>query len=290
MKKSLGNKRNELSPEQIDEITKFYFAFKHDAKCEVMIEGKEVERICSKIFDNREFGFIKLTVERPLRLNFQGSTQRIQRLKGEGAFAALGESKKRKNRKDIIKEIEAGCALQEQIISALGKLDPDRLYRNRESFRADLDGVLERTDLDIPAPVYRSILAALSERDPTADICTDSKGDPEPDPELRDTESVPLPKKTSLPLPLKYKGADGKDPDNDELVELMRTHCDGYFAREVAPHWPDAWIDYSKTKVGYEISISRHFYVYEPSRPLDLIEIDIKRVEGEILTMLKEVA
>ena len=66
-----------------------------------------------------------------------------------------------------------------------------------------------------------------------------------------------------MPLPIGYKSADGKEPDNDELIALMRAHCDDYFAREVKPHWPDAWIDYSKTKVGYEIPINRYFYVYE---------------------------
>jgi type I restriction enzyme M protein len=98
MKKSLGNKRNELSVEQIDEITKLYSRFKRDAKCAVMIEGKEVDRNCSKIFDHRDFGFIKLTVERPLRLNFMASPERIDRLRNENAFAALVESKKRKDK------------------------------------------------------------------------------------------------------------------------------------------------------------------------------------------------
>ena len=92
-----------------------------------------------------------------------------------------------------------------------------------------------------------------------------------------------------MPFPLGYKGADGKDPDNTELVDLVRAHCDAYFAREVKPHWRDAWIDYSKTKIGYEIPINRHFYTYEVPRPLKEIEVDIKALEGEILTMLKEV-
>ena len=62
----------------------------------------------------------------------------------------------------------------------------------------------------------------------------------------------------------------------------MRPHCDAYFAREVAPHWPDAWIDYDKIKVGYEIPITRHFYVYEPPRPLEAIEADIAALEAEM--------
>jgi type I restriction enzyme M protein len=87
-----------------------------------------------------------------------------------------------------------------------------------------------------------------------------------------------------LPLPIGYD----KDADNTELVALVREHCDAYIEREVKPHWPDAWIDYSKTKVGYEIPVNGHFYVYEPPRPLEEIEEDIKALEREIMAMLKE--
>jgi len=91
-------------------------------------------------------------------------------------------------------------------------------------------------------------------------VCRDKDGNPEPDPELRDTENVPL---------------------KEDIHE--------YFAREVLPHVPDAWIDEGKTKVGYEIPFNRHFYTYAP-RPLAEIEADIKAIEQEILAMLREVA
>ena len=106
----------------------------------------------------------------------------------------------------------------------------------------------------------KAVLAALSERDETADICRDRQGNPEPDADLRDTESVPL-----------------------------KVEVEEYFKREVLPHVPDAWIDHSKTKVGYEIPLNRHFYRYEPPRPLEEIEADIKALEGEIMTLLREV-
>ena len=80
MQKSLGNKRHELSEAHIDDITKLYAACKHGQICKVMVDDEEQERICSKLFDNREFGFIKLTIERPLRLNFQASSERLERL------------------------------------------------------------------------------------------------------------------------------------------------------------------------------------------------------------------
>jgi type I restriction enzyme M protein len=286
MKKSLGNKRNELSEEHIREITRLYAEARHDARSKFRSNGEEIERVCSKVFDNRDFGYLKLTIERPLRLNFQASPERIARLKDQTAFANLAESKKRKDKGTIAAEEAEGQQLQEEIVLALGHLDGDILYKNRDDFETDLDKVLKGAGLKIAAPVYKAILAALSERDPTADICTDSKGNPEPDPELRDTESVPLPDDIALPLPIGYEDK----ADNSDLVDLVRDHCVAYFDREVKPHWPDAWIDFSKTKVGYEIPINRHFYVYEAPRPLADIERDIKKLEGEILDMLKEVA
>ena len=112
----------------------------------------------------------------------------------------------------------------------------------------------------LSASERKAVLAALGERDATAEICRDRNGKPEPDPELRDTESVPL---------------------KEDIAE--------YFQREVLPHVPDAWIDERKTKVGYEIPLNRHFYCYEPPRPLDVIEKDIKQLEKEITELLTEV-
>jgi type I restriction enzyme M protein len=286
MKKSLGNKRNELSEDHIREITRLYANAGHDAMSKFRSNGEEIERVCSKIFDNRDFGYLKLTIERPLRLNFQASPERIARLKDQTAFANLAESKKRKD-KDVIAEEEAeGRQLQEAIINALYGVNPDELYKNRNAFKSWLDNALEEPGVRVSGPVYRAILAALSERDPTADICTGMEGNPEPDPELRDTESVPLPEDIALPLPIGYEDK----ADNSDLVDLVRDHCLAYFDKEVKPHWPDAWIDFAKTKAGYEIPINRHFYVYEAPRPLADIERDIKKLEGEIMDMLKEVA
>src|SRR5690606_36785065 len=124
------------------------------------------------------------------------------------------------------------------------------------------------------------ILSALSERDATAEICRDKDGNPEPDPELRDTESIPLPV--------------GKDPvDADGVPASVRQ----FFAREVTPHLPDAWLHLAKRDprdghvglVGYEINFNRYFYRYTPPRPLEEIEAEIREVEGDIVRMLAEV-
>jgi type I restriction enzyme M protein len=125
----------------------------------------------------------------------------------------------------------------------------------------------------------------LGTADSEAEICRDSKGNPEPDSNLRDTEIVPLPNDIALPLPLDYS----KDGSVNELVKLVKEHCEEYFKKEVLPHVPDAWIDFDKTKVGYEIPLNRHFYVYQPPRGLDVIEDDIKALESDIMAMLAEV-
>lgn len=79
----------------------------------------------------------------------------------------------------------------------------------------------------------------------------------------------------------------GPDRPNAALVKAFKDTIDAYMRREVLPHVPDAWVDYEKTKVGYEIPINRHFYVYKPPRPLAEIEADITRLEGEIAGLLK---
>ncbi len=282
MRKSLGNKRNKLGdvadgePDHIDELARIYGDFIHNQTAKVRVDGEEKEVVVSKSFDNREFGFAKMVVERPLRLNFQVSVERIARLQEEKAFQALAESKKRKDKKAAAKEEEEGRQLQQAIITALEAMDAGKLYQNREEFIKALDKALAKAKLKLAAPIKKAVLSALSERDETADICRDNKDIPEPDTELRDTENVPLPTDIKLPI---------LDSDLHKLIEP----CEEYLKREVLPHVPDAWIDHSKTKVGYEIPLNRHFYVYQPPRHLSEIEADMKAVEKDILTMLREV-
>jgi type I restriction enzyme M protein len=244
MRKSLGNKRNELGKEHISKLASTY--------------GDFVTGDLAKVFDNEDFGYRRITVERPLRLNFQASPVRIERLREETAFAALAKSKKKGAPGE--REAEQGRELQEQIIAALHTLGAGKLVKNRDAFENTLRDAFKRAKVDVPAPVHKSLLSALSERDETADICVDSKGRPEPDADLRDNENVPL-----------------------------KEDIDTYFKREVLPHVPDAWIDESKTKVGYEIPFTRHFYTYKVLRPLSELEGEIRALEGEIRGMLDEV-
>ena len=216
-------------------------------------------------------------------MNFEASPERIARLDDESAFANLASSKKRKDDNAAKKEIAEGQAQQDAIRTLLATLEGKGRYMDRKAFEADLDKATKKAGSKLPAPIKKAIFAALGERDPEAEICRDAKGNPEPDSDLRDTENIPLPEGTELPLPMAF----GPDKPNDELVQTFRTTIDAYMKREVLPHVPDAWVDYGKTKVGYEIPINRHFYVYKPPRPLPEIEADIRQLEGEIADLLK---
>ncbi len=177
-----------------------------------------------------------------------------------GPFAGLATSKKRKD-SGAEAEIAEGKKLQEAILKALQPLASHGLIKNREEFAARMQDAFRRAGLKLPAALFKAILAALSERDETADVCTDTDGNPEPDPELRDYENVPL---------------------KEDIHEYMK--------REVLPHVPDAWVDEAKTKMGYEINFNRYFYKYTPPRPLEEIEADLRQIEAEIAELLSEVA
>ena len=285
MDKSLGSKRNELSDDHIKELVRLYAEHDHDAISEVLLDGKPERRVCSKLFDNRDFGFLKITVERPLRLNFQASAERIANLDEQSGFANLASSKKRKDDAAYRAEIAVGQETQAAIKAALQGMDGETLYQNRPAFEAVLDTTLKDANIKVGAPIKKAILTALSERDPNADICLDSKGNPEADAELRDTEVVALPDDIALPLPLGFDNETG----HDNLLALVQDHCEAYLKAEVIPHVPDAWIDHSKTKVGFEIPLTRHFYIYQPPRPLEEIAGEISQLEKDIMAMLSEV-
>jgi type I restriction enzyme M protein len=153
------------------------------------------------------------------------------------------------------------------------------VIKDRAEFEQVLDVATKKSGLKLPASARKAILSALSERDETGAICRDADGNPEPDPELRDTESVPLPT--------------GEDPVGAEGVPAS-VHL--FFDREVKPHVPDAWIDTSRRDpkdgkvglIGYEINFNRYFYRYAPPRPLEEIEADIRGIEIDIVRMLAE--
>lgn len=255
MRKSLGNKRNEISEAQIDEITRIYGEFK--------------ENKYSKIFDLKDFGYNKITVERPLQLNFMISPERIENLYNESTFAKLfdeDEYSKLNHKKDKkaadakkIEKLAEGKKLQEKIITILKENISDKLYKNRDEFLKVLKPLF-KNESEVKAGLWKAIYMGLSQRDETADYCLDNKGNVEPDPTLRDTENVPL---------------------KESIHE--------YFEREVLPHVPDAWIDESKTKIGYEISLTRYFYRYEQLESSLFLKQKAIELEESIHDLLKKV-
>ena len=268
MRKSLGNKRNELSREQIDDLTRIHGNFEdgetRDLTDEdpVTHEPRTRPRVVSKVFDNEDFGYRKVTVERTLRMNFAATEERIADIEDEKAFQNLAKSKKGPGSAHDAEGAEGQArqdAIRDLLRSLAGKTGGE-VMRDREAFVEVLRGVEKATGVKLAAPERKAVLSALGERDPEAAMCLDSKGNPEPDPDLRDTEIVPL-----------------------------SEDVDAYIAREVLPHVPDAWVVQSKTKVGYEIPLNRHFYVYEPPRPLEEIEADLRTLEAEIAGLLAEV-
>lgn len=233
MRKSLGSKRQYITDEQIDELVRLY--------------GRFEETRQSKIFPINAFGYRRITVERPLRLNFQTSAERIGKVLEEKAIVKLGSDG------------------WQPIQRALKSMDAEVVHRNRDVFSKLLKQALKQQGVVPAAAELKALLNALGERDPEADICM-SKGQPEADSGLRDNENVPL---------------------GESVYD--------YFEREVKPHVPDAWIDESKTDaqdgevgiVGFEIPFNRHFYVFQPPRPLEEIDRDLKACTDRIKQMIE---
>ena len=310
MKKSLGDKRKRIgdgsegTPNHIEVLAKLYGDFAHDVRqtvgqIQTNVDPKRDQTkslFVSKIFDNQDFGYLKITVERPLRLNFTVTDERLARFQKTTTFLLLALSRKQKDKKKIIEEELTGKAAQAAILEVLAGMKPafsaGQLIKDRAVFDEQLTDAFAEADITLEGALRSALLApgSLGERDPSAEICRDKKGNPEPDADLRDTENVPFPTGIKLPLPLDYEGKKNKGKvDVTALLALVQDHCEAYLKAEVLPYRPDAWIDHSKIKVGYEIPFNRHFYEYEAPRPLAKIEQDIDGLEKEIMAMLKEV-
>ncbi len=232
MRRNLGSKRKELSDTDIERITKLFGSFAEDGAY-------------SKIFENRDFGYSTITVERPLKLKFEMTEEGFGRI--------------RKNN-SLVKAL--GSTSLEAMIAGLRNLPAGKRWMSRDEFQKDAARSI--LDLDsgpkLSPAQWKTVSGILGEQDESAEVCRDGKGHPEPSSDLRDTENVPL---------------------SDDI--------EAYFEREVLPHVPDGWIDHAKSKVGYEIPFTRHFYKFQPPRSLNDIDHDLQAVTAEILDLLREV-
>lgn len=239
MRKSLGNKRHTLPEESINKIINTYQEFTKSDKV--------------KIFDNEDFGYTKIIVERPMQLNYQVTPERLENLYSYAQFKKLAESKS-KDLETKMAEEEEGKKQQDAIKEALLKIG-DELYTDWDTFEAKVKKALKSFNLK-PAFI-KNVIEKLSEHDDSAEYVTDKKGNPKADSNLRDTEKIPL-------------------------VQ----NIDDYFEDEVLNYYSDAWYDSKKNKIGYEINFTQYFYVYEPPRPLEEIEENISKVTAEIQELL----
>jgi type I restriction enzyme M protein len=232
MRKSLGDKRKELTPDAIAEISRLF----RDAT-EIVDSGEAEPRV--KVMRNEEFGFARLTVERPMR--------RVWRV-DEASTAGLSE------------ELSAAIA---------------RLHG--ESWPTERAARVAVGACGLDTKQTNAVVKAIAVYDADADAIKARGGGYEPDADLRDQENIPL--------PVGYL-------DLDELArsKAVQDAAERYLAEEIRPYVHDAWIDHEKTRIGYEITLTRQFYVYKPPRPLTEIRADIQLLESQIKRHMDELA
>jgi type I restriction enzyme M protein len=196
---------------------------------------------------------MRITVERPLRLRWEVGQATAERLAEDKAWAKLSEPE------------------QQGLTDRLGELVGTSTTERK--VLADKLGV-------VPKAISKALWKVLAVQDLGAPVVADTKGRPEPDPDLRDNENVRLP----------AVWVDWSEDASERLASVeYRTAVEDYMRDEVLPYVPDAWVDHTKTKIGYEIPLTRHFYRYVPPRPLEEIDAEIKALEKEIQDLLGEV-
>lgn len=246
MRRSLGDKRKQISDEQITEITRLY-----TDSLDLAAQGHSKV----KVFDTTDFGYQRITVERPLRLRFEVSEDTIVTFTESKAYRTLAVPAK--DARDPVEALHQAEQRQQAVLAVLRSLLGTSTSSGKEMTNL-ISQAFVNAGLTQDAKVDKAIREAISLPDPEGELQTDRKGQPLPDSDLRDSEAVPL-------------GADITD----------------YMQREVLPHVPDAWVDDDRTKIGYEIPLTRYFYVYKPPRPLAEIDADIKNIEDDIQILLR---
>jgi type I restriction enzyme M protein len=265
LRKNLGKKNCELSPEDIERISRTFLDFKETPE--------------SKIFPNAAFGYWKVTVEQPLRLHSQLSLKAIETLRfasgDEDLRAALYE--------------EFGDDLFTKLRTVLG----NKLFEDHNIFRDRVDAALKKADLKLAAADLKQILKAVSWRVETAAPViakVHKPGKTKADPlrgkfEVGRRQPSPLTLHTSSIV--EYEpGSDLRDTEQVPLLE--EGGIEAFIRREVLPYTPDAWIKEDATKIGYEVSFTRHFYKPQPLRTLEEIRADILAIEQEAEGLLDD--
>ncbi|AFY81527.1 type I restriction-modification system methyltransferase subunit [Oscillatoria acuminata PCC 6304] len=311
LRKNLGAKNCELAPEHIEQITELYLSMKDEG--------------ISKVFNNQDFGFYKVTVERPLRLAAQFTSERIASLRFIGAIAEpmmwvyeqWGDPIY-SNIKDHEKEIKAYIEKEEITITPknlkvllssqawLGQRDlmeigeklaytvGDELWRDFNQFSTAVDDAIADLKLKLSATEKKQIVSAMSWAEESAAPVVKKyhklKGEKLAgllaqlntiEANLADFGYFPTEK---AGVWVEYEtDSNLRDTENIPLSEDIH----GYFLQEVRPHVEDAWLDLSKTAIGYELSFNKYFYKHQPLRSLEEVTAEILQLEAETEGLLK---
>lgn len=328
MRKSLGSKRNYLTDEEIRTITQNYGAFEavdtlaHDG------ESDQKKPFSSKIFNSYEFGYRRVTIERPLRLSAQVSNDAVASLRFApkpfnavmqklyeqygATWTADSYGQLTEYEAEIRALIKAEFSeLKEKDIKTVLEpklwLEQRQLFNKAQALQAKI-GTAQCDDFNAFDDVLKQALKDANvkletkEKKQFLDAITWKNADAEPV-----INKVVKGSENPLYGQFSYKGkvvefvqdGDLRDAENIALDPSQSTTdlIESYFKREVQPHVPDAWINADKRDaqdgeigiVGYEIPFNRHFYVYEPPRDLSEIDADLDAVSREIMALLQKV-
>ena len=225
----------------------------------VRLYGNLEENGRVKVLPNEAFGAMRITVERPLRLRWAVTEETIAAVSVVQKLSTLDD------------ETRGGLLAALSEYAGVSGTD-------REALGVKISPVFARFGLT--GAQQNAVWDALAVRDPDAPIITDRQGKSLPDPKLKDHENVPLPEGT-----VAYEA----DPTARLASPAYRAVVQQYLHDEILPYVPDAWVDYDKTKIGYEIPLTRHFYTYETPRPLEDIDAEIRGLEKDIQGLLAEV-
>lgn len=277
MKKNLGKKRFELTEDCQRRIVEAYHAYKDIEWKDGQAVGGRTRALKAKVLPASHFFYRKVTIERPLRLHYELTTDRKE------AFIASLMGKKAATPV----ELQSLVAMTDRLIERMG----EKIYMSTEAVLKDLKAIdatfvaEEKAAGRVlkPTAFKGKILDALRKgfgvRNKKAEIVNDDKGTPLSDSDLRDAEYIPF----------AFIAQHGND---------VAAGVQAYFEAEVQPHWPDAWVNTDVTDkaddqigaVGCEINFNREFYVYEAPRSREAIKRDIEVMEIRFIEMLKGVA
>lgn len=320
LRKNLGAKNCEFRPQHINEINQAYLNFED-------IEREGEDGLAAKVFNNTDFGYYKVTIDRPARLKAQFTAERIAQLRYdrtikelmEWAYTSYGD-RVYTDMKQIEKEILNWCEKNDidlnarnrkaltstsnwkknkelldvatQLLEAIG----DSEYNDFNQFAEQVDKELKASNTKLTASQKRQILAAVSWYDEDAEKVIKSKqklrGD-KLDQLLAHLDCTidQLPHYGYYPTGKKDEYITYEtetDLRDTESIPLAES-IHSYFLREVHPHVPEAWIDLDKTKIGYEISFNKYFYQHKPLRSIEEVTKDILELENMSEGLIKDI-